>query len=206
MSLNTVVIGLISGAIGAGIVRFWTRNKGKVSESIVGVVDKIEARTGFDIPDRLEEIFSTAVHSAVVTIDTQFSNPKFWRDIIKLASGRAPELAVDKFLEVFKKVDWADSLAAQVPAEYLDLFNWAREQLAVKLAKSDIEAVAAAKPLEVPAEEKIVAAVRATVKANRYSNAEPDEVAEEINKATESTIEKLIRESRERKEKMLKTM
>lgn len=205
MSINAVVIGLLSGAIGAAIVRFWAKNKGKAIEAVSGTFDKIEARTGFDIPDRIEDAVQVAVKSAVDVLDTQFSNPRFWRDIIKLATGRAPELAVDKFLEAFKKVDWADSLAAQVPAEYLELFNWARERLAVKMAES---AVVAAMPVTeklpaLPSEEKMVAAVRASVAASRYDNVETDEVMEEVNRAAETTIEKLIRESKERKAKLM---
>lgn len=199
---NSFIIGAAAGIIGGVVAAFWAKKRTQISEAIIGVTDKIEAKTGVDIPDSWENTYAKIVKTAVDLIDASFSNKKFWRDVIKLAVSKNPNLAVDKFLGAFQHVDWTESLATQIPQEFLDIFNWAREQLAAKNVKAAVKLVRMPKP---PADDELVEDIRAAVTIHRAESIGDNpiaEVAEPYKQATEKTLEDLIRESRERQEKL----
>ncbi len=209
MSLQTILIGAGAGFVAGLIVRFWNRSKEKITADIVGITDRIEKALG-DIPDSIETAYANIVRGAVSVIDAQFANKKFWRDIINLISGKNPELAIDKFLEVFQSVDWSDSLKAQIPAEYLALFNWAREQLALRNVKAEVKLLAntvtapqAAEVLKGKTEDAaIVEDIKTVVAANRYDVSEPIQESEQ--KVIKNIFAQLAEESRKRKEALQK--
>lgn len=204
--LNSILIGAGAGIIAGLIARFWSRSKGKITEGITRIPGRIEATTGIDIPDSLERGYVNIVNDVVATLDTQFSNRRFWRDIIKLVSGKAPELAIDKFLDVFKSIDWSDSLSAQIPAEYLELFNWAKEQIAVRTIKAQTELMASTiaapevKAIVQKSEEQIAKDVRASVVAIRYSEPESAATRAAPGETVTEMFTRLAEESRKRKE------
>lgn len=203
--LNSFIIGAAAGIIGGVIVAFWGKKKQQITDAIAGVTDKIEARTGIDIPDSWEERYAEIVKTAVDLIDASFSNKKFWRDIIKIAVSKKPDLAVDKFLEAFSKIDWAESLAAQIPEEFLELFNWAKEQIATKNVKAAVRLSQMPPAIAEKSDEEVAKDIRAAVVIHRteqIGNNPIAEVSETHKNVTEKTLEDLIKESQERQVKL----
>lgn len=152
---NGIIIGFGCTVLGGLIAHLWRRYRTSIENGIKYIPGKIENALGIDIPDPVENMFVNGVDHVTDVLDASFGNSKYWAEICKLIQQKKSDVVIDKFLEVFKKVDFTKSLEDQIPAEYKFLYDWARQQLAKRMIEGVVQPSLAIAPA--PSRDRVTA-------------------------------------------------
>ena len=182
MDLKILAIGWVLGMISRRIVAAWLRYREQIKSELKAAEQKIEEKTGIEIPDRW-------VESAVSFADRYASDGAFWRNIIRMIVNKDASKAT-ALLDEVRKIDWKAYLVDQLSPELKEIVNTQKKEVAVAILSNRVESIKAAQRGDVVG---AVERAAAADKTERIQNGEP---------VNETVIERLIRESQERKENL----
>lgn len=179
MDLKILAIGWVLGMISRRIVAAWLKYRGQIKTELREAEKKIEEKTGIEIPDRW-------VESAVAFADRYASDGAFWRNVIRMIVNKDASKA-NALLDEIRRIDWKAYLVDQLSPDLKEIVNTEKRAVAVSILSNRVESIKAAKTGDIGG---AVDKAAAADKSERMDKAIP---------VNETVIERLIRESQERK-------
>lgn len=135
-----------AGIVAAVAVSLWGRNRAKIEPTAEKIGEWAEEKTGLHAPDWASSALKWMVRAAVQGLDSAFSSKEFWRFAYNKIRHEQGETIADEFQRRMELVDWSKALKDQCPAEYVDLYNQAREAAAQAHVEAQVAVEAAAAP------------------------------------------------------------
>lgn len=179
MDLKILAIGWVLGMISRRIVAAWLKYREQIKTELREAEKKIEEKTGIEIPDRW-------VESAVAFADRYASDGAFWRNVIRMIVNKDASKA-NALLDEIRRIDWKAYLVDQLSPDLKEIVNTEKRAVAVSILSNRVESIKAAKTGDIGG---AVDKAAAADKSERMDKAIP---------VNETVIERLIRESQERK-------
>ncbi len=119
--------------------------KDAAGKNIPRIIDSIEEKTGWDVPDGFEKAFNDALHNIVLRsaafAEGYIYNPAFWNKVFKaLLSSRTDgaKALAQQLIEWLRTVDWQTAVVDSLPAELRPIVNEVKEAEAAKVATSGV--------------------------------------------------------------------
>lgn len=184
------------GMIAGYIVGLWRKNSPAIEAKLVGLDDELERRLNIDIPDEIQATYHGIIHGAVAYVNRFAGDSRFWREIVRAIIAKDPAKATMLQQELLT-FDWSKPLGAIEDAmseDLKELFNQTKENLAVKIAAANV--VTSGTVVDNTPTEKVAVEVRAAVRAVA-PGVKPIE-----GPVTKDTLERMIRESIERQQRL----
>ena len=148
ISLSTVGIGIVLGAISGLIVKFWKSKEGAIEAWLKTLDDKlcelIKAKTGKDVIEPwMHEKWDGWAHEAIVAADKLALSGPFWRNVLRTLIDKNPQ-RLEQYTKDLTNIDWTKYIIDQLPADIKQVVNDQKAGIAesmVKASKAKFEAV-----------------------------------------------------------------
>lgn len=119
--------------------------KDAAGKNIPRIIDSIEEKTGWDVPDGFEKAFNDALHNIVLRsaafAEGYIYNPAFWNKVFQaLLSSKATnaKALMQQLIEWLRTVDWQTAVVDSLPADLRPIVNEVKEAEAAKVATSGV--------------------------------------------------------------------
>lgn len=120
--------------------------KEESGNQIPKLIDGIEEKTGWDVPDGFEKSFNDTLHNIVLRsaafAEGYIYNPAFWNKVFRalLSSKTAGAKALaQQLIEWLRTVDWQTAVLDSLPAELRPIVNEVKEAEATKVAVGGVQ-------------------------------------------------------------------
>jgi hypothetical protein len=115
-------------------------------KNIPRIIDSIEEKTGWDVPDGFEKSFNDTLHNIVLRsaafAEGYIYNPAFWNKVFRaLLSSKASnaKALMQQLIEWLRTVDWQTAVLDSLPADLRPVVNEVKEAEATKTAVSGVQ-------------------------------------------------------------------
>lgn len=191
--IKTIVLTLVLRELSGVLVKWWLSKREQIRAGLKDIDNQIEAKTGRDLPDELQERYERMVDSAIAYADRFAGDGAFWRNVIRAVMNKDTS-KVTVLLDEIRNIDWKKYLYDQLSDELKEVVNTEKKAVAASIVMAHTAKAEAVKTGNMNA--AIDAAAKAD-KSERLRQAEP---------VNETVIERLIRESKERQDKLRANM
>ena len=120
--------------------------KEESGNQIPKLIDGIEEKTGWDVPDGFEKSFNDTLHNIVLRsaafAEGYIYNPAFWNKVFRalLSSKTAGAKALaQQLIEWLRTVDWQTAVLDSLPADLRPIVNEVKEAEATKVAVGGVQ-------------------------------------------------------------------
>ena len=148
-TLLAVFGGSIAALLARGLVGklkvFMPWVKEESGKNIPRIIDSLEEKTGWDVPDGFEKSFNDTLHNIVLRsvafAEGYIYNPAFWNKVFRaLLSSKATnaKALMQQLIEWLRTVDWQTAVLDSLPADLRPVVNEVKEAEAAKVATSGV--------------------------------------------------------------------
>lgn len=150
--MNSILM-LFGGAVAALLAREVAKKLQRIAPGAVktldgkipGIVDSLEERTGWDVPDGFEEAFNQTLHNIVIRgaafAETYVYNAAFWEKVFRALMSSKTDNALNLAKQLgtwLKNVDWKSQFMLSLPEELKPIVNQVKEQEALKATSNGV--------------------------------------------------------------------
>lgn len=151
--MNTLLVffgGSIAALLAKGLVGklkvLMPEARDAAGKNIPRIIDSIEEKTGWDVPDGFEKSFNDTLHNIVLRsaafAEGYIYNPAFWNKVFRaLLSSKASnaKALAQQLIEWLRTVDWQTAVLDSLPADLRPIVNEVKEAEATKTAVSGVQ-------------------------------------------------------------------